>query len=581
MGISTSSYWYCFYCKTRGLHSGHHVYCPFTKPLDNHASLQGQQETIDGRSQAAPSTQPYRRARSNNNSLFVNVNPANLDLRTDKGFREDAWQAFNNPHLPQPSNGVLRLPIWCELDSIIFPWAFVLDEMHLFWENVLILLFNHWRGRFFSRKDSKAKKFIQTDDAYNIKPSFWDQIGDGMESSAPDFPAVWGDSLRHFSKHCHEFKASEWRTFGMLIAPIVLDDEEVLPSECYEAFCDLIEAIESATSDIPQADINDTIRTPLINFLQHYEDVYYQHSWDRLETCRSQIHFLAHVADCVEWCGPMNLYAQWSCERFCGMIAQSVRNRVQANRSTSLNILRQQQMYHIPFMARKQQKPLPCLDTLEDPGEESTYLESLIKNMVDIRIDSFDRRSKRPASSLVQDGLSLGTLENIFIPPQALHGPTKCKIKTHIRSHIFRFLKEWGLNVPRGSIPRIVTAYRGAEALDGSHLSSDLLKQSNSTQSRSYAESLWRNSDDRQPQTFFGKVLLFLSFRIMESRYPELFLALVQDFDCENQGCLKRIVRVDRQDIICASDVLGMVAVIKNGINNRSYIVKQRTALIG
>ena len=132
-----------------------------------------------------------------------------------------------------------------------------------------------------------------------------------------------------------------------------------------------------------------------------------------------------------------------------------------------------------------------------------------------------------------------------------------------------------------GSIPQIVTAYRGVEAPDGSHLSLDLLKQSNATRSRSYAEYLWRNSDDKQPRTFYGKVLLFLSFRIEESRYLELFLALVQDFDCENQGRLKGIVRVDQQDIICAPDVLGMVAVIKNGINNRSYIVKQRTALIG
>ena len=277
----------------------------------------------------------------------------------------------------------------------------------------------------------------------------------------------------------------------------------------------------------------------------------------------------------------MNLYAQWSCEHFCGMIAQSVRNRVQANRTTSLSILRQQQMHHIPFMARNQKKLLPGLDTLEDPSEERTFLESLITNMVDIRVDSLERRSKQPASSQVQDALPPASLENIFIPPQALHGPTKCKIKMHIRSHIFRFLKEWGLNVPRGSIPQIVTAYRGAEAPDGCHLTSDLLKQSNSTRSRSYAEYLWRNSDDRQLQTFYGKVLLFLSFHIEQSCYPELFLALVQDFDCENQGCLKRIVRVDRQDIICASDVLGMVAVIKNGIHNRSYIIKQRTALIG
>ena len=250
MGVSTSAYWYCFYCKIRGLHSGGNgarrgqVYCPFTKPPD---------EQLNEGLETAPAetTQPYKRTRRQNNALFVNVDPRNLDLRTDAGFRKDAWQVFNNLHSSQPLNGVSRLPIWCELDSIIFPWAFVLDEMHLFWENILILLFNHWRGRFFSQNNSKAKKFVQTDDVYNIKPSLWDQIGNGMQSSAPDFPAAWGESLRNLTKHCHEFKASEWRTFAMLIAPIVFDDEDVFPGNCYEAFCDLIEAIESATSDIP------------------------------------------------------------------------------------------------------------------------------------------------------------------------------------------------------------------------------------------------------------------------------------------------------------------------------------------
>ena len=65
------------------------------------------------------------------------------------------------------------------------------------------------------------------------------------------------------------------------------------------------------------------------------------------------------------------------------------------------------------------------------------------------------------------------------------------------------------------------------------------------------------------------------------SRCPEIYLALVQDFQCEAEGRLQRIVRVDRQDIISARDVIGLVGVVKNGINNTSYIVKQRTALIG
>jgi hypothetical protein len=135
-----------------------------------------------------------------------------------------------------------------------------------------------------------------------------------MESSKADFPTAWGDALRNLSKHCHEFKAAEWRNFGLLIAPMVLGD--ILPEECYEAFCDLIEAIESATCDIPTSDIDATIRRPLVDFLIHYEKFYYQLKWERLETCRSQIHLLAHVADFAEWCGPMNLYSQWSWRGF-------------------------------------------------------------------------------------------------------------------------------------------------------------------------------------------------------------------------------------------------------------------------
>ena len=114
MGVSTSAYWYCFYCKTRGLHSGGngvrgHVYCPFTKPPDHCP----EDETPNTAPTGTSGPQPHKHTWLQNNSLFVDVNPGNLDLQTDAGFRKDAWQAFNNPHLPQPSNRVSQLPIWC------------------------------------------------------------------------------------------------------------------------------------------------------------------------------------------------------------------------------------------------------------------------------------------------------------------------------------------------------------------------------------------------------------------------------------------------------------------------------------
>ena len=501
---------------------------------------------------------------------------------------------------PQAVNGVSRLSIWCELESIVFPWSFVLDEMHLFWENIIILLFNHWRGRFFNRRDSKARKFEKTNDSYNVDPSLWNRIGDGMESSKGDFPTAWGDALRNLSKHCHEFKAAEWRNFGLLIAPIVLRNNDILPEECYESFCDLIEAIESATCDIPQSDINTTIRLPLIEFLQHYEAVYYQRKWERLETCRSQIHLLAHVADFVEWCGPMNLYSQWSCERLCGSISQGIRNRVQANRAASLDIIRQQQVFHIPFLARTlkstgsatissddDSEPFPDSASIDERDIESSgsYLENLIDvALTDIRLGPNCRhRGPKPAVSL-SNGPEAGERGNFYLPPVGLYGPVKRKIKTYIRSLIFQFLLESGLNIARQSIPKVITAYQTAEVHDGSLVSSDDLRPSNATRSRSYAQYLWCNNRDNQKRTFYGRVLLFLSLALegtSSSRCPEIYLALVQDFQCEAEGRLQRIVRVDRQDIISARDVIGLVGVVKNGINNTSYIVKQWTALIG
>ena len=398
-------------------------------------------------------------------------------------------------------------------------------------------------------------------------------------------------------KHCHEFKAAKWRNFGLLIAPIVLHDEDIMPETCYEAFCDLVEAIDSATLDILIADIDSTIRHPLIEFLRHYEEVYYQFRWDRLETCHSQIHLLAHVADFVKWCGPMNLYSQWSCEQLCGSIAAGIRNRVQANRATSLSILRQQQIFHIPFLARAHKTP-PITISLSDSNEpeaipdsdrqdiesSGTYLENLIEvAMTDIRGgQNFRRQHPKPAASLI-DGPGAGELGNLYLPLIALYGPVKQKIKTYLRSLIFQFLQENGMKVAWQSIPKVVTGYRTAETHDGSLVSSEDLRPSNATRSRSYAQYLWGNNRNSQKRIYYGRVLLFLSLKLEDlgSRYPDIFLALVQDFQCQEQGRLQRIVKVERQEIVCARDVIGLVGVVKNGVNNASYIIKQRTALIG
>lgn len=97
-----------------------------------------------------------------------------------------------------------------------------------------------------------------------------------------------------------------------------------LPEHCYRAYLVLLKAITLATQDeIPPQDIADIEKYILI-WIKHYEEVYYQKTWERLPATRSVFHMLCHVADCIQWAGPMNVYSQWAMERYCGQIARTV-----------------------------------------------------------------------------------------------------------------------------------------------------------------------------------------------------------------------------------------------------------------
>ena len=117
MGVSgTNSYRYCFYCHAWGIHSGGggsgHVYCSFTTPKDKSDAL-----------------------KNANYTHYKRLDPRGLNARSDRDFRVKAWNRFQfaTPARGAGTNdGIARLTAWAELDSIVFPWAFALDGMHLF-----------------------------------------------------------------------------------------------------------------------------------------------------------------------------------------------------------------------------------------------------------------------------------------------------------------------------------------------------------------------------------------------------------------------------------------------------------------
>ena len=566
MGVSgTNSYRYCFYCHAWGIHSGGgrsgHVYCPFTAPKDKSDA-----------------------SKNANYTHYKRLDPRGLNMRSDRDFRVKAWNQFQST-TTGPNDGITRLTIWAELDSIVFPWAFALDEMHLFWENVFPILFNHWRGRFFgadgivgtSKSAQKpAGKFVATNDAYNIKPATWTSIGNGMAASSHSIPTSWGDALRSVERSCHQFKASEWRNFVSLVFPIVAPHS--IPKLFYDPIRGLIEAVESATSDIPKADIEGTIRAPIVRFIKHYEQHYYRYQWSRLPACRAQIHLLAHVADAVEWGGPMHLYSQWCCERLCGLIAHSVKNRVSANRATSLDIIRREQLYSIPFLARQSRSTIDPLDGSDDGDLNPPYYDTLgmIQEMVDVRSDWKTRRERHnvPAirSQFGEHDSEPSAGPDTYVLAPTLYGEKKERLSTHTRRLIRHFASKRGVCVGLKDVPQITTAYKRMEAADGSIVASYNMLPDNATRARSYVEYTYNS------KLFYGKLLLVMYVEL--PGHPNMFLALVQTCGCENEGRLKRLAEMGEQEIISAGNITTVTGLVQNGINKRWYIVKKRSAML-
>ena len=268
----------------------------------------------------------------------------------------------------------------------------------------------------------------------------------------------------------------------------------------------------------------------------------------------------------------MHLYSQWCCERLCGLIAQSTKNRVSANRATSLDIIRREQLYNIPFLARQPRGTIDALDDdLRDDRDDRDTL-TMIQTMVDVRTDWKTRREKHniPAIRSQLGDHEPGPDTHVLAP--TLYSEKQERLSTHIRRLIRHFASKRGVRINLNEVPQIVTAYKRMEAADGSIVASYNTRPDNATRARSYVEYT------HNAKLFYGKLLLAMCVEL--PGHSSMFLALIQTFGCENEGRLKRLIKMGEQNIISAGDITTVTGLIQNGINKKWYVVKKRSAML-
>lgn len=210
MGLSGhSARHYCNYCSARGIYSKkfRHMYAPLTPPTNT--PLDPDWRSYD------PNALPLR------------------DHDRSKLYARHV-ESTGDTEVIQKTGIKGYSPFW-ELPSIVFPWSYGIDSMHLFYLNIAQYMRDHWAGRFVpSIADEKVNQ------PYSISTEEWDNIENDIDRMV--FPVAFGDRPRSvFAIR----KAAEWRTWLKVISPIVLKDR--LPEPFYSEWVNLVEAITLAT----------------------------------------------------------------------------------------------------------------------------------------------------------------------------------------------------------------------------------------------------------------------------------------------------------------------------------------------
>lgn len=365
MGVNGfHSYNYCHYCRIRGVYGPGSIYCPTSPPSeDTIPSTMLQREDFRSEMGNWQCHRQYQSVQLGDNMLWTDAEMREAAVNNMPPFKRDRGSVEQRrPRAPSP--------LW-RLSSLIWPWAFAIDPMHLFYLNIAKRMIEHWSGKFFPRGRNGIGSEFPIDEeleVYHITPATWKAIDDDI--LLMDLPTSFGDRVRSVDQLQ---KANELKTWVLIVSPIVLRGR--LSNQYYNHWMLFVEAVRlSIDYTISIADPSAAPIDPhssgtsshqdnvsrigylMTKFVIEYEDMYYRKNYGRLSACRSTFHALLHLEQTIRWSGPSWSYAQWTCERMAGLWKAMVKQRnFLANRNLTLNLLRLARGYALPS------RLIPCI----------------------------------------------------------------------------------------------------------------------------------------------------------------------------------------------------------------------------
>lgn len=200
------------------------------------------------------------------------------------------------------------------------PRCFSSDQMHRDALNIPDLLLNLWHGNL---KCDPADDKSSWDWAV-LTGDVWKKHREAVAAATRFLPNSFDRPPRNpAEKISSGYKAQEFVTYLYVLGPALLRD--ILPAAYWTHFCKLVRGLRLTWQrDITQAELVEAHRL-LCEFVEEFEQLYYQRDVTRLNFCRQSIHALLHTCPEIIRIGPGGYRSQWTLERTIGNLGEEIK----------------------------------------------------------------------------------------------------------------------------------------------------------------------------------------------------------------------------------------------------------------
>jgi len=199
------------------------------------------------------------------------------------------------------------------------PRCFPLDLMHLIFINLGELLILLWRGTLKCNVTDNLSSW----DWATLTGDAWQAHGKVVADATPFFPSSFHCPPRNpAEKISRGYKATEYFHYIFGLGPGIF--HMILPSKYWKNLCKLVRGVQILVQRHITGSQLQEAHSHLVQFMEEFENLYYQWRVDRIHFCHLCIHTLLHAALEVMRVGPGAYTTQFTMERMIGNLGQEI-----------------------------------------------------------------------------------------------------------------------------------------------------------------------------------------------------------------------------------------------------------------